>query len=143
MEHEKKLTLSELTKSRKVTDRVFRASDYLSEKELEEIHKSNAKGKKIVRPFDDVDAFGAEILARFGWDSYQAWLCGEFDMDKALRFVAAERARDKQTIVHLEALILSAMAGANNPDSHGHMPKSLRQANDIFKKEIKQAQGEQ
>ena len=143
MKHDKSLTIEEIKKSPKVTDKVFRASDYLSEEELDEIHASNAKGKKIEKPFDDIDAFSAEILARFGWDTYQAWLEGRFEMSKSLRFIAAERARDKQLIVHLEAIILSAIAGANNPDKNGKMPKSLKQASDILKKEIKEAQGGQ
>lgn len=140
--HER-LTLNNIKKSPKVTERVFRASDYLSQQELDEIHASNARGKKVQRPFDEVDAFSAELLSRFGWDAYQAWLEGRFEMTKALRFIAAERARDKQQLVHLEALILASVAGANNADKHGHAPKSLKRAQDILNKEVKQAQGAQ
>lgn len=140
--HEK-LTLNNVKKSSKLTEKVFRASDYLSEEELNEVHESNARGKRIERPFDDIDAFGAEILARFGWQAYQAWLSGEFAMDKALRFVAAERARDKQALLNLEGIIITANYGANNADKHGKLPSTLKRATELYQKEIKQAQGAQ
>lgn len=137
------LTINEIAKSPKVTTKSFRASDYLSQQELDDLHVSNLRGKPIKKPYDDIDAFEAELLARFGWDTYQAWLAGNFETERALRFVAAERARDKQRIVNLEALIVSAVAGANNGDKNGHVPKSLRHAYKILQDELKKSQGEQ
>lgn len=143
MEHAKGLTLEQVKKSAKLTDKTFRASDYLTEQELDEMHASNLRGKKIQRPYDEIDAFSAEILARFGFDAYQAWLSGKIDQSKMLRFIAAERARDKQTIVNLEALILASVSGANHGDRNGKAPKSLKHASKILKQEVKQAQGGQ
>lgn len=143
MKHEDGLTLNQVKKSAKLTDKTFRASDYLSEQELDEVHASNARGKKIQRPYDEIDAFSAEILARFGFDAYNAWLSGEIPQTKMLKFIAAERARDKQTIVNLEALILASVSGANHGDKNGKAPKSLKHATKILKQEVKQAQGGQ
>lgn len=140
--HEK-LTLNNVKQTAKLKEKVFRASDYLSDEELDEVRMSNARGKKVERPYDEIDAFCAELLARFGWQAYEAWLEGRFDMSKALRFIAAERARDKQAIVNLEALILASVSGANHGDKNGKAPKTLKKANDILHKEIKQAQGAQ
>lgn len=122
-------------------DRVFRASDFLTKDEVKELAEVNAQGKKINRPYDEVDAFAAELLARFGWDAYQAWLDGDFNPEKAMRFVAAERARQKYELLPLENIIVSAVAGANHPTKHKSTPKGLKQAIKIIKTETKQAKG--
>lgn len=122
-------------------DRVFRASDFLTEDEKQELRDVNARGRNYKRPFDDVDSFCAELLARFGWDAYNAWLNGEFDPEKAMRFVAAERARQKREILPLESLIVSAVAGANHPTKHKSVPKGLKHAQKIIKTELKEAKG--
>lgn len=122
-------------------DRVFRASDFLTKDEVKELAEVNAQGKKITRPYDEVDAFAAELLARFGWEAYQAWLNGDFNPEKAMRFVAAERARQKYELLPLETIIVSAVAGANHPTKHKSTPKGLKQAIKIIKTETKQAKG--
>lgn len=119
----------------------FRVSDFLSEDEQHELRAANLKGKKKNRAFDEVDAFEAELLARFGWQAYQAWLCGEFEMATAARFIAAERAREVGQRIPLMALINSAVMGANHADSNGHAPKSLRHAQKILKEQIQQTKG--
>lgn len=141
MKHEK-LTLNDIRK-RPVfkQDREFRASDFLTEEEKEELREVNARGKNINRPFDDVDSFCAELMARFGWNAYKAWLDGDFDPEKAMRFVAAERARQKREMLPLEAIIINSVAGANHPTKHKSAPKGLKQAQTIIQSEIKQAKG--
>lgn len=111
----------------------FRASDFLSDEEQAELQEVNYKGKKSSRIYDSVDAFEAELLARFGWDAFQAWLKGDFDMEQAAKFMAAERAREKRALEPLASIILAANAGANNGDKNGHAPKSLRIAQDLVK----------
>lgn len=122
-------------------DRAFRASDFLTDDEKQELREVNARGRKIRRPFDEVDSFCAELLARFGWGAYEAWLDGRFDPEKAMRFVAAERARNKREILPLEAIIVNAVAGANHPTKHKSAPKGLKQAQKIIKLEVKEAKG--
>lgn len=122
------------------TERQYRASDFLSESEHQELKRTAKMGARKKRPFDNIDAFVAELIARFGWQAYQAWLTGELDHEKALRLIAAERARDKQRLAPLEAIILQSVAGANN-GVKGHAPKSLRKAYDILNQEITKAKG--
>ena len=119
--------------------RNFRASDFLSEDEQKEVRKNNAKGKKEL--FNVVDAYAAEILARFGYEAYMAWKAGEISNDKIQRFILAERARDAQFLFPLENIIIASMAGANNPTRGGHAPKSLQMAIKILKQEQEKANG--
>lgn len=141
MEHEK-LTLNDIRERPVIKqDREFRASDFLTEDEQEELREVNARGRAIERPYDEVDSYCAELLARFGWDAYQAWLDGRFDPEKAMRFMAAERARQKREMLPLEAIILSSVAGANHPTKNKGTPKGLKQAQKIIKSETKQAKG--
>lgn len=118
----------------------FRASDFLSDEEQAELEEVNLRGKKDSRIYDSVDAFEAELLARFGWEAFQAWLKGDFEMEQAAKFMAAERAREKRALEPLATIILAANAGANNGDKNGHAPKSLRIAQDLVKQIHKQGE---
>lgn len=136
------LTLNDIRERPVISqDKVFHASDFLTEEEKKELREANARGRSYKRPFNEVDSFCAELLARFGWEAYKSWLNGEFDPEKAMRFVAAERAREKREKLPLEALIVNAVAGANHPTKHHSMPKGLKNAQNIIKLEIKQAKG--
>lgn len=115
----------------------FRASDFLSDTEKQQLRESNAKGKTPQKLYDKVDAYEAELLARFGWSAYKAWLTGELDEALAAKMVAAERDREKRLLEPILAMIYGANAGANNPaDKNGHAPKSLRIAHEILTKYI-------
>lgn len=118
-------------------EHLFRASDFLSDQEKKELHESNARGKEEPKIYDKVDAFEAEMIARFGFDFYKAWLNGEMEEIFAIKLIAAEREREKQLLAPIMAMILTANAGANNGDKNGHAPKSLRIAQDILKKILK------
>ena len=120
--------------------REYRASDFLTAEQVEEVHKSNIKGKKN-NGFDSIDAYIAEIIARFGYDTFVAWKFGEISELQMAKYIEAERARDTRKNLGLENLILAAVAGANNPTKSGHMPRSLRTAVQILKKEEKLAKG--
>ena len=136
------LTLNDIRKRPALTqDREFRASDFLTETEQKELREANARGRVVNRPFDEVDSFCAELMARFGWEAYQAWLDGRFEPEKAMRFVAAERARQKREMLPLEAIFVNAVAGAKHPTRSKGAPKGLKQAQKIIKLEVKQAKG--
>lgn len=139
MKHE--LTLAEVKQSPKLGEQVVRASDFLSEQQIEELHEANRRGKTIVRPYDEIDAFAAEILARFGWETYRAWQRGEFSHEKALRFIAAERARTVAEGLPMQITLVSAVAGSNNPTKSGNAPQSLKNATRLLKEQQKQAKG--
>lgn len=113
----------------------FRASDFLSDQEKQQLQESNAKGKEPDKPYDSVDAYEAEMLARFGWGAFKAWLNGEIDEDRMAKMMLAERDREKTLIQPILTMILAANAGANNPaDKNGHAPKSLRLAQEFLTK---------
>lgn len=136
------LTLNEIKKTAKPVVRTVRVSDFLTSEQKAEIHK--AREEKAVlktRGFDEIDAYSAEILGRFGYEAWQAWQCGQIKAEKMARMVQAERARGKRELLGLEGLILAAVSGANNPTKGGHAPKSLKNAIKIFKSEQKQAKG--
>ena len=130
-----------LNKAKKIatTKRNFRASDFLTEDEQKEVRKNNAKGKEAL--FNPIDAYVAEILARFGYDAYMACKAGDISNDKMQRFILAERARDSQRLFPLENIIIASVAGANNPTRGGHTPKSLQMAIKILKQEQERANG--
>lgn len=135
------LTLESVKQSPKVGEQVFRASDFLTEAQVEELHQVNERGRKIVRPYDEVDAFSAEVLARFGWQAYQAWKEGEWSTDKVMRFIAAERARTTAEGLPSQITLVSAVAGANHPTKHKSAPQSLKNAIKMIKEQQKQAKG--
>lgn len=132
------LTLQNVTK--KITQvREAKASDFLTDDEIAEIHESNIKGKKSLG-FDEIDAYVAEIIARFGYDTYVAWKNGDISEERMVKLVQAERVRDVKNRLALESIIVGSVAGANNP-VHGHAPKSLKAAFNIIKSERKFAEG--
>ena len=122
------------------TVKVSRASDFLTDEQMEEVHKSNAKGAKTNR-FSVVDAYIAEIIARFGYDTYVAWKFGEISEDNMLHFIQAERAREAQHRLMIENIIVASVSGANHPTKSGHAPKSLTTAIKMLKTEQKLAEG--
>ena len=136
------LTLSEVKKSEKITTRTVRVSDFLSnEKKVELRLAQEAKEAQRARGFDEIDAYSAEILGRFGYDAWVAWQTGQIKGRKMVKMVLAERARAKRELLGVEMMILAVGAGANNPTKAGHAPKSLRNAIKILKDEQKQAKG--
>lgn len=130
-----KLKLDNVKASIKPKVREYRASDFMTSEEKEALNKSNAKGAKIDRKFDDVDAYAGEILGRFGYDAYKAWQVGEIGTEKMNKLLLAERAREAQARFTVESIIVGAMAGANHPTKHKKAPESLKQAVSILKKE--------
>lgn len=137
------LTLKKVKESEKITTKVVRVSDFLSnEKKIELRMAQEARSAEKNRKFDEVDAYSAEILARFGYEAWQAWLCGQIKGEKMAKMVLAERARVKRELLGVETMILAVGAGANNPTKAGHPPKSLKNAIKILKSEQKQAKGD-
>lgn len=118
----------------------FRASDFLTQQQMDEVHEANRKGKK--RKFDPIDAYIAEIIARFGYDAYIAWKTGAIGEQDMVHYIEAERAREVQKTLALETIIIGAVAGSNHPTKHGNAPKSLKMAIDVLKKEQNRAKGE-
>ena len=134
---EPELKLNQVKETAKV--KVSRASDFLTDEQIEEVHKSNQNGAKA--SFSTVDAYIAEIIARFGYDTYVAWKFGEISEENMLHYLQAERAREVQNRLMLENIIVASVAGANQPTKSGNAPKSLKTAIKMLKAEQKLAKG--
>jgi beta-xylosidase len=132
------LTLNKVKETAK--EKTFRASDFLTQDQLEEVKKSNLNGKKKTG-FDSIDAYIAEIIARFGYDTYVAWKFGEITENNMARFIMAERAREARNRLKIENIIVASVYGANNADKHGHAPKTLKTAIKMLKEEENLAKG--
>ena len=122
--------------------RVHRASDFLTDEEQKELRAVNLKGRKARRKFDEIDAYVAEIMARFGWDAYQAWGRGEITTEKMNRLLYAERARDKQKDIPLISTIVSAVSSCVKVEKGQPRPRGIKQAGNLLKREFKMAKGE-
>lgn len=122
--------------------KTFRASDFLTKEQIEEVKTNNLKGKARRKKFDNVDAFVAEIIARFGYDTYLAWRAGNIPSDKMQRLIYAERAREKDAQVTLYSVILSTVSSCVRVGKGEQKPKGLRQAANLIKRELKLAKGE-
>lgn len=120
--------------------KVSRASDFLTDEQIEELHESNIKGKKT-QSYNEVDAYIAEIIARFGYDAYVAWKFGEISESNMAKYVQAERVRETRNRLKLENIIVASVAGANKTTKSGHAPKSLKTAIKMLKSEEKLAGG--
>lgn len=120
--------------------KTFRASDFLTEQQIEEVHESNIQGKKTLK-YNVIDAYIAEIIARFGYDTYIAWKNGEISEENMVKFIEAERAREVRNRLMIENIIVASVAGANNATKGGHMPKTLKNAVKMLKSEQKLAGG--
>ena len=121
--------------------RVSGVKDFISKEQRQELALARERGKK--KPaFGKVDAFTAEIVARFGFEVYKAWNRGEISPQKMNAWISAERVREKAVRLETLNILVAAVAGANNPDKNGHTPKSLKAATKNLKKisnEIKEA----
>jgi len=133
------LTLQDVTKN--ITKvREHKASDFLTDEQIAQVRASNLKGRKNNR-FDAVDAYVAEIISRFGYDTYIAWKNGEISEERMAKYIMAERVREVKYRLSLENVIVGAVAGANNPNKHGHAPKTLKAAIEFLKDERKFVEG--
>ena len=146
-----KPTLKNIKRSPKLAEQHFRPSDFLTKQQQDELREANARGRTIMRPYDEVDAFAAEVLARFGWHTYRAWKTQERDergqiimtTDQLFKYIAAERARTTAESLPLQYTVVGAMAGANHPTKHKNAPKTLKNTIKFLKEQQKKAKGAQ
>lgn len=136
------LTLNDIRKSPKLA-KVSRVSDFLTKEEQNEVRLANVVGKHgEERKFDTVDAYCAEIIARFGYDAYKAWNCGELDSELVARMIAAERARKRAAWLPIEAIVINMVGSCIKRQKGEPAPKGPKAAQKIMKIEVKAARGE-
>lgn len=135
------LTLNDIRKSPKV--KVFQASELLTKEQKAERERKRAEHPKRRKAFDGVDAFVAEVIARFGYDTYLAWKRDEIDDAKMDRLLLAERARERLAWLPIEVLLQNLIHSGvpvfmmKKPSSKGG-----KQVQRILKDEVKMAKGE-
>lgn len=135
---EPELTLNNVKETAKVKN--FRARDFLTDEQVEEVKAANIKGKKK-SSFDAIDSYIAEIIARFGYDTFVAWKFGEISEIQMAKYIEAERSRDAMQRLMIENIIVASVAGANNPTKGGQTPKSLKAALKMIQAEQNLAKG--
>lgn len=125
-------------------EKVFRASDLMAADTLAKREsEARERAAKKQPPFDWVDALGAEIVARFGFAVYRMWNEGELETEQMVRWVKAERAREKEGLADLEAVIIAMVGSCIRRGKKDPKPKGPGIANKIYKRHIKQAKGEE
>lgn len=137
------ITLSQ-AKAKLPPKKDVQASDLIDPDRLAKLRlkaqESAARRKK--RLFDEVDAFTAEIVARFGYEVYQRWNQGEIEQEQIEKWIYAERARDKANVLNLEAIIMAMVGSCIKREPKQPKPKGPGIANKIYQQESKIAKGE-
>ncbi|MBQ3306417.1 hypothetical protein IJH02_03220 [Candidatus Saccharibacteria bacterium] len=141
------ITLAEAKKHLLPKKGSLQASDLIDTERLAELRKKakaaekKRKAAKKAR-FDTIDAYSAEIIARFGYRAYLEWNDGEIDEAQMAKWIMAERARDKVNILNLEAIIISLVSSCVRYQKGSPKPKGPAQAQKIYKEEVKISKGE-
>lgn len=136
------LTLKEVRKSPKLATGAPRVSDFLTKEQKEARAKRKQNSARSKRKFDDVDAYIAEIIARFGYNTYEKWNTGEIPEEKMLKLILAERAREKAYLLPLETMICQLVKDCIRRSKKDKKPTGPKEAAKILKDEAKKARGE-
>lgn len=132
-------TLAGIRSALQSEPRVYRVSDFVSEEQVEQLRLNNGRRRK--KRFDEVDAFEAEIVARFGYEVYIAWEEGEISSAQISKWVLAERARESADRLTTLAVLANGFAGCAHAKK-GQVPKTVKTIQKIVKQEIKMAKGD-
>lgn len=135
MANKKALTLETIKKSQAHAPTKSRSLlDFADEKELKEWRQKRVERKRKKKKFDAVDSISAEILARFGWEAYQAWNNGEISQEQMTRWLFAERSREREGLTQLESVIFASfgLLGKKGRSVAGKINKVLEQNQKII-----------
>lgn len=119
-----------------------RISSLLSEEQKLNIARARANKPRQKKLFDDIDAYCAEIMGRFGYEAYKAWKAGNIENEFMGKMLLAERARDKQKLLNLEAMVIASAGSVSMRRKPSAVKKASKTAIDIYRKEAKYARGE-
>lgn len=132
-------TLNSIRKSPKF-EKVVRLSDLVSKEEKAKLRPAKPKKKRL---YDNIDAFVAEVIARFGYEVYQKWNSGDIPTKTLQKWVLAERARDRAQFIPLEGVIAHMVGACIRRNKKEKAPKGPKEAQKIISLEIKAARGEE
>ena len=143
------ITLAEVRKGLKSPAsgraKVFAASDLVDAKTLANMRakaRESRQKKQAERLFDEIDAMGAEIIARFGWEVYEKWNQFEISFEQMAKWLSAERAREKENIMGLETIIAATVTSCIRRNKKEPAPKGPKIAQKIIDRHTKIARGE-
>ena len=127
-------SLENAQKIAKAKSQKFRPSDFLSKEEKKELEDIKSKPKKKDL-YSTADKIIAEIIARFGYETYKAWANDEIGLDEMFRYLLAERDREKQKLLNLERIIISVGSSCITPTKKKATPKGMSLALKILQNE--------
>lgn len=140
MNSKPEFTLNDIRNSSKV--KVFQASELLTNEQKAKCGQKRQARPRKRRLFDDVDAYVAEMIARFGYETYRAWKDDEIDDAKMNRWILAERARERAQFIPIEGVIAHMVGACIKRTKKERAPKGPKEAQKIIAQEIKAAKGE-
>lgn len=120
--------------------RDYTIEDFATEEELEELERINGAPRK--KAFDGAASVSAEILATFGYDAWMAWQNGHIEAEEMNRYLAAERARQRELLVELEAVLLNLISSTIRKPKGKPIPKGVKMAAKIIKNQQKIINGD-
>lgn len=144
MKSAENLTLNAVKKSPKVAGvgSTTRLTDFMTSEQKIALQKANYTARRPQkRRYDAVDALAAEILARFGWEPYRAWQRGDIDNDRMVKYLLAERARERSRLLNAEAMILAMISSLVKREKGQPKPRGVTLAQKIYKEEAEMARG--
>lgn len=143
MDQKSNLTLNDVRKSDKIRgERRFSASDFISTEGQKKIEAARRQSHEKKRKFDEVDAYTAEIVARFGYEVYKDWNRGVIPDTKMAKWILAERAREKAQLLSIEGIIIAMVSPTIQRQKGKPAPQSPKVAMNILKQDSKIARGE-
>lgn len=144
MNQKPQLTLNDIRQTLRPTQRRSGVSDFLTKEEKEQYKaiKRRTSYRKKRAKFSKTDAYVAEIIARFGYETYKAWNADEIDDAKMIRLIEAERARERASWLPIESLLRAVVQGGVPTYRPKKRPPIGKEVNKILKDEFKRARGE-
>ncbi len=141
MNSEPQISLRNIKQSPKMGE-TFGVSDFLTKEEQDKLAQVNAQGKRGQKQFDEIDAYGAEIIARFGYEVYEKWNSAEIEREKVAKWVAAERARERSHWIPLESIVINMVGACVRRQKGESAPKGPKIAQKIVRGDLKAMRGE-
>lgn len=94
------------------------------------------------RKFNDFDSLTAEMIARFGYQTYLAWKSNQISTEQMTKWLYAERAREALAESRLHGTIMALVGDCIRWSGKGEKPNGKRIAAKILNGIIKTAKGE-
>ena len=131
------LSLAEAKKE--IGGQTYTLEDFATDEEIEQIEQ--AVKSPSHRRFDAAAQVSAEVLARFGFEAWQAWQVGEITIEEMNAYLAAERGRDRELLVEVEAALGNLIKSTIHREKNKGVPKGVRASDKIVKNQQRIIEG--